>query len=102
MRLKLIAAAVTIAALAMPATAIAGGSEGGAGSGGSRSAEHGAAPTSTIVLAFGTGYDHSGGSLQVRILQRRLTAAGFAPGPVDGLYGPRTAAAVLRFQASSG
>ncbi len=103
MKLKLIAAAVTIATLAMPATAIAGGGQGGAGSGGSRSADHGATGrASTAVLAFGTGYDRAGGSPQVRILQRRLAVAGFAPGPVDGLYGPRTTAAVWRFQAAGG
>jgi len=107
MRLKLIAAAVTIATLAMPATAMAGGGRGGggggAGSGDSGSGEHGASgPTSTGVLAFGAGYDRAGGSPQVRVLQRRLAVAGFPPGPADGLYGPRTAAAVFRFQAASG
>lgn len=103
MRLKFIAAAVTIATLAMPATAIASGSEGRAGSGGSGSAEHGTpGAASAAALAFGTGYDRAGGSPQVRSLQHRLAFAGFAPGPIDGLYGPRTAAAVWRFQAASG
>jgi peptidoglycan hydrolase-like protein with peptidoglycan-binding domain len=103
MRLELIAAAVTIAALATPATAMASGGGGGATPGGLGSAEHGATGrTSTTVLAFGTGYGLAGGSPQVRVLQRRLFAAGFAPGPVDGLYGPRTASAVARFQTASG
>lgn len=31
-------------------------------------------------------------------LQRRLEAAGFDPGPVDGIFGSRTRAAVIRFQ----
>ena len=35
-------------------------------------------------------------------LQRRLAAAGFAPGPVDGVFGPRTAAALRAFQAANG
>jgi N-acetylmuramoyl-L-alanine amidase len=38
----------------------------------------------------------------VRQLQRRLDNLGIYPGPVDGIYGPRTAAAVRRFQRSRG
>lgn len=34
--------------------------------------------------------------------QRALAAKGFDPGPIDGLFGPKTGAAVLRFQAASG
>src|SRR5919106_1593846 len=34
----------------------------------------------------------------VRTLQKRLDELGFAPGPVDGVYGPRTTAAVEAFQ----
>lgn len=34
----------------------------------------------------------------VEALQQRLDALGFAPGPVDGVYGPQTAAAVEAFQ----
>lgn len=34
----------------------------------------------------------------VRELQRKLKAAGLDPGPVDGWFGPRTAAAVRKFQ----
>jgi hypothetical protein len=34
--------------------------------------------------------------------QRRLQEAGFAPGPIDGLFGPRTAAALRRYQARYG
>jgi peptidoglycan hydrolase-like protein with peptidoglycan-binding domain len=34
----------------------------------------------------------------VKILQKRLDELGFAPGPVDGVYGPRTTAAVEAFQ----
>jgi DNA invertase Pin-like site-specific DNA recombinase/peptidoglycan hydrolase-like protein with peptidoglycan-binding domain len=39
-----------------------------------------------------------GRSLGVRRLQLRLRRAGMRPGPVDGLYGPRTTAAVTRFE----
>ena len=35
---------------------------------------------------------------RVKALQRRLTALGFEPGPVDGRYGPYTTEAVKRFQ----
>jgi peptidoglycan hydrolase-like protein with peptidoglycan-binding domain len=34
----------------------------------------------------------------VEALQRRLARLGFAPGPVDGVYGPQTTAAVEAFQ----
>lgn len=37
----------------------------------------------------------------VRELQRRLVAAGFTPGKVDGLFGPRTRKAVIAFQKAS-
>jgi peptidoglycan hydrolase-like protein with peptidoglycan-binding domain len=33
-------------------------------------------------------------------LQRLLAAKGFDPGPVDGIFGPRTAAAVKAYQRS--
>jgi TPR repeat protein len=35
-------------------------------------------------------------------MQRRLTGLGYAPGPIDGLYGPLTEQAVRRFQATHG
>jgi peptidoglycan hydrolase-like protein with peptidoglycan-binding domain len=47
----------------------------------------------------GTGYRTPGGSRRVRELQRRLQRSGLDPGPIDGLYGPRTERAVRRFQA---
>ena len=42
----------------------------------------------------------SQGSLgsEVTVLQRRLAAAGFSPGPIDGQFGAQTRAAVLQFQ----
>jgi peptidoglycan hydrolase-like protein with peptidoglycan-binding domain len=53
-------------------------------------------------LARGSGYQGSGGSDAVRILQRRLRRLGAQPGPVDGLYGPLTQGAVERFQQRHG
>jgi peptidoglycan hydrolase-like protein with peptidoglycan-binding domain len=53
-------------------------------------------------LALGSGYGRSEGSARVRALQRRLRALGQQPGPIDGLYGPLTEAAVTRFQSSAG
>ncbi|MDQ6728830.1 MAG: peptidoglycan-binding protein [Actinomycetota bacterium] len=55
-------------------------------------------------LAPGSGYQQAAGSgrVRVRVLQRRLAARGFAPGPIDGLYGPLTARAVIDFQAAHG
>jgi peptidoglycan hydrolase-like protein with peptidoglycan-binding domain len=53
-------------------------------------------------LALGSGYGRSGGSARVRAVQQRLRALGHKPGPVDGLYGPLTQAAVKRFQTAAG
>lgn len=52
------------------------------------------------LLYLGAGYGAAGGSAAVRSLQRTLITAGYRPGPVDGLYGPRTEHAVMRFQAA--
>lgn len=38
----------------------------------------------------------------VEEIQNRLKAKGFDPGPVDGAFGPQTAAAVMSFQRASG
>ncbi|MCK8496861.1 MULTISPECIES: peptidoglycan-binding protein [Myxococcus] len=38
----------------------------------------------------------------VTTLQKKLAAAGFNPGPVDGIFGPKTQAAVLSFQKAKG
>ena len=51
------------------------------------------------TLQPGDGYT-TGGSQSVRNLQRALAAAGFAPGHVDGRYGPLTEGAVRRYQAA--
>jgi peptidoglycan hydrolase-like protein with peptidoglycan-binding domain len=50
----------------------------------------------------GTGYVRPGGSRRVRDVQRRLTKLGYRPGPVDGLFGPRTEAAARWFQYKHG
>ena len=44
-------------------------------------------------VGLGSGYSRPGGSDRVREVQRRLTRLGYRPGPVDGLFGPRTRAA---------
>jgi peptidoglycan hydrolase-like protein with peptidoglycan-binding domain len=61
-----------------------------------------AAERADDVLAFGAGYGQPQGESRVRALQRRLRALGHRPGPVDGIYGPRTEAAVERLQRDSG
>lgn len=43
-----------------------------------------------------------GGGEQIRLLQKRLHAAGFTPGPIDGIFGPRTRQAIRRFQKANG
>jgi peptidoglycan hydrolase-like protein with peptidoglycan-binding domain len=55
-----------------------------------------------VTLAPGSGYQQAAGSGRVRALQRRLAGMEFAPGPIDGRYGPLTTAAVERFQAALG
>jgi peptidoglycan hydrolase-like protein with peptidoglycan-binding domain len=55
-----------------------------------------------VVLAPGSGYSSRPATVRVRALQRRLTRAGYPPGPIDGRYGPRTQQAVTRFQAAHG
>jgi peptidoglycan hydrolase-like protein with peptidoglycan-binding domain len=56
------------------------------------------APTSTSGEMLQSG---SSGPA-VRQLQEALKAAGFDPGPIDGVYGPLTEAAVRAFQSSVG
>ena len=66
--------------LCLPGTSIAGGASDttpalAAGSG---------------LLQYGAGYGKAEGAPPVRVVQRTLRRLGWQPGPVDGLYGPRT------------
>jgi peptidoglycan hydrolase-like protein with peptidoglycan-binding domain len=51
---------------------------------------------STIQLARGSS------GPKVESLQKALAAFGVNPGPIDGLFGPQTEAAVKRFQKKAG
>jgi len=100
--------AVSVLALAFPATAVAAGTA-PAPPASSASTRASAAPPRAAharlghpVLALGSGYGSSSGSPIVRVAQRDLDAAGYPPGRLDGLYGPRTRHAVITFQASHG
>jgi Putative peptidoglycan binding domain len=64
--------------------------------------ERGTSPQTAGLLRFGAGYGTEGGSTAVRRVQVRLRTLGFQPGPVDGLFGPLTQGAVLRFQRARG
>jgi hypothetical protein len=57
---------------------------------------------SARTVGPGAGYDSARGSKLVRGLQRRLRSLGHEPGPIDGLFGPLTEAAVMRFQQARG
>jgi peptidoglycan hydrolase-like protein with peptidoglycan-binding domain/DNA invertase Pin-like site-specific DNA recombinase len=53
-------------------------------------------------LAKGAGYGEPEEASRVRALQRLLRRQGWRPGPVDGLFGPLTEAALTRFQQAAG
>jgi peptidoglycan hydrolase-like protein with peptidoglycan-binding domain len=55
-----------------------------------------------VVLSRGSGYGTAAGKSLVRALQLQLARAGHRPGPIDGLYGPRTQASVSAFQGAYG
>jgi len=86
------AAGLAVALVALLAADTASAAPAGAAAGG----------PAGVVLAPGAGYGESQGAAPVRKLQRRLERLGHGPGPVDGLYGPLTEAAVERFQRASG
>jgi peptidoglycan hydrolase-like protein with peptidoglycan-binding domain len=58
-------------------------------------------PTSEILLTTGTQATKSQSpkSEDIRLIQVRLKDTGFEPGPIDGLSGAKTRAALLRFEA---
>jgi peptidoglycan hydrolase-like protein with peptidoglycan-binding domain len=56
----------------------------------------------TAPLVPGAGYGRPAGSQRVRAAQRKLRSLELRPGPLDGVYGPRTQAAVGRFQRTAG
>jgi peptidoglycan hydrolase-like protein with peptidoglycan-binding domain len=58
--------------------------------------------TTAGTLTRGAGYSSPAESQPVRELQRNLQRLGARPGPVDGLFGPLTEAAVQRFQGAHG
>jgi DNA invertase Pin-like site-specific DNA recombinase len=65
-----------------------------------------ALPVATMAAA--TPLDHGAGFAEqreagrVRVLQRTLRRLGWRPGPVDGLFGPLTEAALVKFQTANG
>jgi hypothetical protein len=93
------APAMSVLALAFPATAI------GAQTRGPRSepAPGTSGPLAHAVgLGPGSGYKSAHGSLPVRVIQSRLARTGYAPGPIDGRFGPMTRRAVVAFQTVRG
>jgi peptidoglycan hydrolase-like protein with peptidoglycan-binding domain/DNA invertase Pin-like site-specific DNA recombinase len=76
--------------LCLPGTSIAGGAS-----------DTSSTPDATSLLQYGAGYGKAEGAPPVREVQRSLRRLGWQPGPLDGLYGPRTEAAVTRFQAAA-
>jgi peptidoglycan hydrolase-like protein with peptidoglycan-binding domain len=100
------ALAISVLALAFPAVAVAGTGPVQPTAASIRASVASARAVQTrlggYVLALGSGYGAAGGSSIVRVLQRDLDTAGYPPGRLDGLYGPRTRRAVVAFQAAHG
>jgi len=80
---------VAVLLLCLPSTSPAAGAAGDSPQRDRSSAE---------LLSVGAGYEHDAGSRPVRDLQSRLRTLGYEPGPIDGVFGPRTEAAVESFQ----
>jgi peptidoglycan hydrolase-like protein with peptidoglycan-binding domain/DNA invertase Pin-like site-specific DNA recombinase len=92
-RAGVVALAAMLLLLALPGTSIAGGA--------SQSTRSSSDATGGL-LQRGAGYGADGEAPRVRALQRELRALGWQPGRPDGLFGPRTEAAVSRFQQAAG
>src|ERR671915_1429741 len=91
-RAGLVALVATLLLFALPGTSIAGGAS---------QSTRSASEANAGLLQLGAGYA-AGGAQRVRALQRKLRALGWQPGRTDGLFGPRTEAALSRFQAAAG
>src|ERR687896_399186 len=91
-RAGLVALVATLLLFALPGTSIAGGAS---------QSTRSASEANAGLLQLGAGYA-AGGAQRVRALQRKLRALGWQPGRLDGLFGPRTEAAVAGFQAAAG
>jgi peptidoglycan hydrolase-like protein with peptidoglycan-binding domain/DNA invertase Pin-like site-specific DNA recombinase len=92
-RAGLVALVAALVLLGLPGTGIAA------------SASVGSAPileAGDEPLARGSGYGTPADARRVRLLQQELRRLGWSPGPIDGLFGPRTEAAVVRFQRAAG
>ena len=90
-RAGLVGLMAALVLLCLPGTSIAGGA----------SDTSSASQARQALLQYGAGYGKADGAPQVRTIQRTLRRLGWQPGPVDGLYGPRTEAAVTRFQSAT-
>jgi hypothetical protein len=71
-----------------------------------RGASAGIAPLLLGAAGSGVGtiqnHDKAPSSAQIMAAQERLDGLGFSPGNIDGIMGPRTSAALRKYQAASG